>query len=187
MSTSTPGRLELRSMARIVDQLPGRLGPMPEVLRAQPDVPGDIGPCYSACRVKQLSRATWARVRWPAPSTKTHERLVLGSVDSRFRPVFPGNSGSGRGPAGSTRSPGRLSIESECPRCQLALLGDSCSFLSARGFDLLTWVIGIGSDGPRGRPADRDLAPTSYSPLGRPALPGESGHCVSACDVDHPS
>ena len=53
---------------------------MPEVLWAQPDVPGDLGPCSSACGVEQLSRATRGRVRWPVMSTSVPEDLRSGPM-----------------------------------------------------------------------------------------------------------
>ena len=31
------------------------------------------------------------------------------------------------------------------------------------------------------------LSPASYNPWGRPGVPGDSGQCASARDVDHPS
>ena len=69
-STSTPGRLTLVSKGprcppalpgnsrlgrwpALSSSCPGRLGPTPEVLRAQPDVPCDLEPCSSACGVDQ--------------------------------------------------------------------------------------------------------------------------------------
>ena len=150
VSTSTPGRLALWSMARIVDKLPGSLGPMPEVLRAQPDVPGDLGPCSSACGVEQLSRATRARVRWPAQSTKSHERHVLGSVDSRGRQVLPVDSGSGRGLTGSTSSPGRLGPMPEVLRAQPDVPGDLGPCSSACGNDQLCRATRAWVRGPTG-------------------------------------
>ena len=129
---------------------PGSLGPMPEVLRAQPDVPGDLGPCSSACGVEQLSRATRARVRWPAQSTKSHERHVLGSVDSRGRQVLPVDSGSGRGLTGSTSSPGRLGPMPEVLWAQPDVPGDLGPCSSACGNDQLCRATRAWVRGPTG-------------------------------------
>ena len=167
MSTSSPGRLALvsegprcppalpgdsrsRQWPALSTSSPGRLGPMPEVLRAQPDVPGDLGPCSSACGVEELSRATRARVRWPAQSTKSHERHVLGSVDSRGRQVLPVDSGSGRGLTGSTSSPGRLGPMPEVLWAQPDVPGDLGPCSSACGNDQLCRATRAWARGPTG-------------------------------------
>ena len=148
-STSSPGRLELGSEVpqgspafpgdsrsgrwpTLSTSSPGRLGPMPEGLRARPDVPADLGPCSSACGVDQLSRATRARVRWSAGSTSCPSLLGPCSEGPRCRPALPGDLRPApitrevsqlsqatcarvRGPVGLTSSPRRLRLLSDGP------------------------------------------------------------------------
>ena len=88
-----------------------------------------------ACEVDRLSRAIRAWVRGPRVSTTSPRRIGLGP--------------SARGTA---RSPGRLALASEVPRCRAALLGNSCSVPRARSVDQLPWAIRLGPNGLQGQP-----------------------------------
>ena len=145
---------------------------MPEVLRAQPDVPGDLGPCSSACG-----------------SNSSPARLGPGSDGLRGRPKLTSDSCLGPWTHGVDQFPHATRPRAEGSRGPPALGGDSRSSLSARGVDQHSWATRAPVRGPAGWTSSLrwsglgpmahgvgqltgDLAPTSYSPRGRPALPG---------------
>ena len=182
--TSIPRRLALRSMAHIVDQSPGRLGPMPEGLRARPDVPADLGPCSSACGVDQLSRATRAPVRWPARSTGSPGRLVRGSVGPRGRPV-PQVTRAWAECRGVARFPGQLALGSEGPPFDKNSRVTRVRFFFPT--ESTTWPARLtpASEAPGGLPAVLSiLGQCPSARVFRPALPGDSGPGPRAQGVD---
>ena len=107
------------------------------------------------------------------------------------------------GPAGSTRGPGRLALESEGLRGRPDLQGESSTCPMPRGVNQTSqatpaWLRGptvshsspgtlaLWTDGPRGRPADPgDFGPVSKGPWGRPTFPGVSGLCPRDRGMDH--
>jgi len=151
--------------ARGVDQLsrPGSDG-----LRGRSPLPCHSRSGPRARGVDQLSRVTLARVRGPSGST---------SCPWRFRLGFES--------AVSTSCPGSLPHGSDIPRCQPALLGDSCSGPRACGVDQLSQVTR-----PRVRWPTRSInfpgrfGPVSMGPWCRPTVPDVPGQGPKARGVD---
>ena len=170
---------------------------MPEGLRARPDVPADLGPCSSACGVDQLSRATRATVRWPARSTRSPGRLVLGSVGPQGRPVPQVTRAWAEG-RGVARFPGQLALGSEGPpfdknsrvtrvrfffptestTCPARLVGPGGSTSCPEHFGPVSECPRVSTSSPW------RLRPGSEGPRGRPALLDHSCPAVIACSFD---
>ncbi|RKM63494.1 hypothetical protein C0215_20090, partial [Clostridioides difficile] len=87
---------------------PWGLGPVPEGAGGRPAVPGDSGPCRRARGVDQPSWASQARVRCLPGTTSGPGHLTPGSRDGVVDLRSRATRSSARGPAMSTKSPGRL-------------------------------------------------------------------------------
>ena len=139
-------------------------------------------------RVHQLSRATLARARGPAGSTRCHGRNVPGSACQRCRPEFTGDSGPCpcarvvdqlywdthacvQSPRGRPAVPGDSRLGSECLRGRPAVPGHSCFGPRAT---VSTWFSGRLGPCPRARLSNRcpvRFALLSEGPWGQPAVP----------------
>ena len=164
---------------------PGRLGPMPEGLRARPDVPADLGPCSSACGVDQLSRATRAPVRCSAKSTGSPGRLARGSEGPQGRPVPPGDSGLGRVLAGPPDLPDNSRSGPRARRFDKNSRVTRVRFFCPTGSTTCPARLTPASEAPGGLPAVLSiLGQCPSARVFRPALPGDSGPGPWARAVD---
>ena len=102
---------------------PGRLGPGPKSPWGRLAVPGDSDPGPRSCGVDRLSRGTQDR-----------------GDGQRGPPVVPGESRPVLKPAGSTSSPWRLALGTECPGGRPVFPGDSGHCPRAQGVDQLSRV-----------------------------------------------
>ena len=100
---------------------PWRLGPMSQVPRYRPAVPGKFGPCR------------WTTVSTAAPGDSGPGPRYCG-IEEHSRAT----RARVQGPAGLTSSPGRLGNRSVVPRGRSAHRGDSGSCPMARGVDQLS-------------------------------------------------
>ena len=174
---------------------------MPEFLQARPDVLGDLGPDSSVRIVNQLSPAIGAAVRKPSVSIsaprdsgrspwargvdQVSRATWDGSDAPRCRTGVRGDLGPGRGPAGSTNTPGQFAIGCECPQCGPTLLGDSASCPMARVVDQLSWMTHAQLRGPGVWSRCPGLLwPVSEGPWCRPGLSGDSVQGPMAREVD---
>ena len=184
--TSFTGRLgPVLDVPRGLPAVPGDSRPGPRV-RGGPALPGALGPCSMSRGVYQLSQVTPAQ--------------VLGfAVDQLYRAPRD----RARCPAGSTSCPGGHRPGSECPRGrtsvprlgpgsqvpwgQPGVPGNSHSSPRARGLDQLSWVNRAQVRYPHGWTSlPRRLGPVPHGPQCRPAFLGDSGLCPWARGVEHP-
>ena len=131
--------------------------PGSQVLWGQPGVPGNSHSSLRARGVDQLSRASWALVRWSGRSMSFPGPLRPVSEGPRFRPALLGESRSALRanrfdprswlsraralwPAGSTSCPGRFAPGSKGSHFRPDLPGESRSGLMSRGVDQLSRV-----------------------------------------------
>ena len=202
MSTSFPGRLELRS----------------EGSRRRPAVPGNSGLCPRSRGLEQLSWQTWAPVRGTAGSTRSPGPLAICCEGPRRRPAVL--SGSGRvprargvnqlswahralfrGPALSTSTPGRLGLGSDGPwlrppfpvtrarlrgpRWRPVVREHSGHCPRSHGVDQLSWATRTLIRGPLVSTSSPGfLGPGSEGPRCRPAFLGDSASALMALGVD---
>ena len=182
VTPSCPGRLTPCSSALVSNSYPGRHVHLSEVLRSQPSVPAILGP---GRRISGSITGPWRLGPLPeGPQSRHHLPGDSGSGPwSRVRPAVPGYLGpcprargfdqvfqgtcaNARGPAGSTRCPGRLQPGSEFLRGRPAVSSDLGPVPRAVRFDRLsrtTWTrvrgptksvscptpLGPGSENPR--------------------------------------
>ena len=104
---------------------PGLLGPGPDVPCGRPGVPDDSRLSLIARGVDPHSQANHVHTEGPRvrPDDFGHSSLV--PRDRGVNQVSWATRARARGPAGSTRCPGRLRPSSEGLRCQPAVLGHS--------------------------------------------------------------
>ena len=146
VSSNTPGQLDSCPRDRKVDHRSWAIGPRSDGLRSRPAVPEDLHPAPIDRGFDKLYRATWARVRWHAGSTRFPGGLAQCSDGLQDQPAVPGHLGQCprtrdvdqlsrvtrtqvRGPTVLTSCPGRLGLWSEEPRGQPALPGLSARVL----------------------------------------------------------
>ena len=166
MSTSCPGRIRL-----------GSDGP-----RVPPTLAGNSGSGPMARGVDQVSRATQAHVPGPKESTSCTMFSGQGPRSCSVDENSQANRARVRGPVVSTSCPGGFAPVSDCPECRQAL---HCP--RAREVDQLSQATRTQFRGPAASPGSQGRhAPGSDRPQGAPAVPGDSGQCPSARDVDRP-
>ena len=115
-----------------------------------------------------MSWATWAIVRGPAWSTSSPGRLELGFEVPRGPPEPPGNSRSGPRAHGFDQFPQATRAWAECSQDRQ-----------------ISWATHARVRGPVvSTSCPGGFAPVSDCPECPQALPGDSGHCPRARDVD---
>ena len=138
-------------------------------------------------RVHQLSRATLARARGPAGSTRCHGRNVPGSACQRCRPEFTGDSALARVPALWTSCTGTHTLVSKALGVDQLSRETAGSAPSACGVDQLSRATRALVRGPpcrHGFPGDSDRA---RGPGYRTAVPCDSRFCPRAPGVNQRS
>ena len=147
---------------------PGRLVSGCDSLRFRQALPGDSDQCPSARDVDQLSWATHVRVRGPVRSIRCPALPGLLSEVRRGPPAPPGDSRSGPRVAGLTSSPGQSGLGPMACRV-----------------DQLSWRTRAKLRWPAGSTTCLVGPGAVFQCLWcRTALPGDSGPCPMARDVD---
>ena len=146
---------------------PRDLGPCPRSC-GRPSVPGDSGPCPMSRWVDQLSWGSRAHVRGPAGST-----------------TFPGDSGWSRGPAVSSKSPGRLGPVSDILQGRPAVPGDLGPGRTERGVEQASRATRANVREPTGsNSCPGRLGPIPEASRCRPDVPGDWRFGPKARGVD---
>ena len=152
-------------------------------------------------RVHQLSRATLARARGPAGSTRCHGRNVPGSACQRCRPEFTGDSALARVPALWTSCTGTHTLVSkalggdqlsrETPaRLRVPAGSTSCPrplvlWSEGHRVDMVFRATRTVPEGPGIEQLSRATRALVRGPLGSTSVPAHTGLCPRARGVDH--
>ena len=167
----------------------------------RPAIPGDLGSCPRTLVLKELTLATWDRIRGTAIRPALPGDLGSGPRARRFDLLprktqaqvrdptgstsSPGYERSVRVLVGSTRGPGRLAPRSDGLRGQPALPGDSRSGPGSRGVDQLSQMTGAQVRGPTWSTSSPwQLGQGSEGLKCQPAIPGDSGPCPRTLVLD---
>ena len=171
---------------------PGRFGPGSEVPCCRTTFPHDSQPCPRRRGVHHLSQETRAPVPGTSGSTRYTGRPVPGFLCRGVNQMSRVTWVRVRIPAWSTSCPGRLTTGSFGLWCRPTLPDDSQPCHRSRGVNQLSWATWALVPGPRAKPDDPgDLGLGScvcvvdqlyrgtrvhvLVPVGRPAVPGDSG------------